>query len=81
MDVYEEATSFLQRVEDMNGRVLVHCVAGKELHKMGWVFFMCGRLVVCTIGVSRSVTVVLLHLVGTYEIYLKHAYNHMKSVR
>lgn len=33
------------------------------------------------VGVSRSVTIILMHLMGTYEIFLKHAYNHMKAVR
>mmetsp|Transcript_3175 Transcript_3175/g.4915 ORF Transcript_3175/g.4915 Transcript_3175/m.4915 type:complete len:307 (-) Transcript_3175:328-1248(-) len=59
MDFYEESVAFIRRVEQLNGRVLVHCVS----------------------GVSRSVAIVLLHLMSTYDIFLKHAYNHIRTCR
>mmetsp|Transcript_22307 Transcript_22307/g.29175 ORF Transcript_22307/g.29175 Transcript_22307/m.29175 type:complete len:314 (+) Transcript_22307:221-1162(+) len=53
------AIGFLQHVEKLNGRVLVHCIA----------------------GVSRSVSLVIMHLMATHQIYLRVAFDHIKSCR
>jgi len=53
------AVEFLQRVEKMKGRVLVHCIA----------------------GVSRSVSFVIMHLMVTHQMFLRVAYDHVKSIR
>lgn len=55
----QKALDFLQRVETLGGRVLVHCVA----------------------GVSRSVTIVLMHLMERHGLRLRQAWEYMLSVR
>lgn len=55
----EVASHFLQRVERVGGRVLVHCIAGS----------------------SRSVTVVLMHLMLTHRITLHEAFHHINRMR
>ena len=56
---YARASDFMSRVERLNGRVLVHCIA----------------------GVSRSVTLVLMHLMRNHEVCLNQAYRHIKRCR
>ena len=56
---FEITSNFLRKVEDCNGRVLVHCIA----------------------GVSRSVCVILMHLMSRYNVCLNQAYKHVKDVR
>ena len=59
IDVMGEASSFIRRVEEIKGRVLVHCIS----------------------GVSRSVTICLMHLVMEHRIPLKDAWNYVYSCR
>ena len=51
--------AFLRRVEDLNGRCLVHCVS----------------------GISRSVSVCILHFVMEHKMPLKYAYSYIYSCR
>lgn len=53
------SSSFIRRAEKLNGRVMVHCVA----------------------GVSRSVTLVIMHLMAVHGLRLKHAYEFVESIR
>ena len=59
VDVMEKASDFIKHVEDIDGRVLIHCVS----------------------GVSRSVTVAILHLIMEHKMLLKDAYNYIASCR
>jgi hypothetical protein len=59
LDVMGDASLFIRRVEEMKGRVLVHCIS----------------------GVSRSVTICLMHLVMEHHIPLKDAWNYVYSCR
>mmetsp|Transcript_29387 Transcript_29387/g.50723 ORF Transcript_29387/g.50723 Transcript_29387/m.50723 type:complete len:166 (+) Transcript_29387:41-538(+) len=54
-----KASKFIQHIEEVGGRVLVHCVA----------------------GCSRSVCLVLMHLMVHHGVYLRDGWEHMKSVR
>ncbi|GMH92416.1 hypothetical protein TrVE_jg3638 [Triparma verrucosa] len=56
---YAKAAAFLSHVEKINGRCLVHCIA----------------------GVSRSVTLVMMHLMRNHEVCLNQCYKHIKSCR
>ncbi|GMH50832.1 hypothetical protein TL16_g00879 [Triparma laevis f. inornata] len=56
---YSKAAAFLAHVEKINGRCLVHCIA----------------------GVSRSVTLVMMHLMRNHEVCLNQCYKHIKSCR
>ncbi|KAJ1457496.1 protein-tyrosine phosphatase-like protein [Pelagophyceae sp. CCMP2097] len=53
------ATAFLQRVERVGGRALVHCIA----------------------GASRSVSVVLMHLMLAHRVSLRDAFQHINRMR
>jgi protein-tyrosine phosphatase len=55
----QEASEFISSVENMGGRVLVHCIS----------------------GVSRSVTMVLMHMITKHGIPLKDAYDYVLSCR
>lgn len=59
LDFATEAIAFLRRVEEVKGRVFVHCVS----------------------GVSRSVSLVLIHLMNTHHIPLRLGYEHIKAAR
>lgn len=59
IDVMEKASAFIKHVEEIDGRVLIHCVS----------------------GVSRSVTVAILHLIMEHKMLLKDAYNYITSCR
>jgi len=54
-----DASKFISHVENMGGRVLVHCIS----------------------GVSRSTTMVLMHLIDKHGLPLKDAYNYVLSCR
>ena len=53
------SSNFIKRVEDMNGRVLVHCIS----------------------GVSRSTSVLIMHLMNRYKMTLCDAYEYIRSCR
>lgn len=55
----QEASEFISNVENIGGRVLVHCIS----------------------GVSRSTTIVLMHLIKKHCIPLKDAYDYVLSCR
>mmetsp|Transcript_39444 Transcript_39444/g.64635 ORF Transcript_39444/g.64635 Transcript_39444/m.64635 type:complete len:316 (+) Transcript_39444:121-1068(+) len=55
----DKAVGFIQHVERLGGRVLVHCIA----------------------GVSRSVSLVIMHLMNSHQMYLRVAFDHIKSIR
>jgi protein-tyrosine phosphatase len=59
VDVADSVVSFLSHVENVKGRVLVHCLA----------------------GVSRSVSVLLLHLIVRHRLPLLDAFRYMRSCR
>jgi atypical dual specificity phosphatase len=52
-------TEFLKNVEELDCRVMVHCIA----------------------GVSRSVSVIILHFLLHHKFRLKHIFNYIKSCR
>jgi hypothetical protein len=56
---FETSAKFLQKVEKLKGRVLVHCIA----------------------GVSRSVCMVIMHLIRNHNVCLNQAYKHIKNIR
>lgn len=55
----ESVVSFLSHVERVQGRVLLHCLA----------------------GVSRSVSVLLMHLMVRHRLPLQHAFRYVRSCR
>jgi hypothetical protein len=59
VDVADTVTSFLSHVENVHGRVFVHCLA----------------------GVSRSASVVLLHLLLRHRMPLQDAFRYLRSCR
>ena len=54
-----ESSSFIKHVEKLNGRVMVHCIA----------------------GVSRSVTLVIMHLMYIHKLKLKFSYESIQAIR
>lgn len=55
----KKSSKFLSRVEELGGKVLVHCVA----------------------GCSRSVSIVILHLMAHHNVVLRDAWDHLRRTR
>ncbi len=53
------ASSFIRRVEQLGGRVLVHCIA----------------------GVSRSVTITVMHIMCVHNVRLRYAFDAVEALR
>lgn len=59
VDAMPEANAFISHVEEVNGRVLIHCIS----------------------GVSRSVTVTILHFIMAHRMLLLDAHQYIYSCR
>ncbi len=71
IDEFPAAASYIRHVELLKGRVLVHCIAG--------LLFKCSCI--HCIGVSRSVTIVLMYLVAIHRMKLKDCYDFVEKLR
>lgn len=74
-DYFTQAGSFLKHVEFVRGRVLVHCVSGERI--LVHVIFV----IISKLGISRSVVIVILYLIGVYKLTLKQAFNYIHYCR
>jgi protein-tyrosine phosphatase len=82
-DCMNNVCKFLCHVEAVGGRVLIHCISGTikfSLQKalLMTLFYL---IIIPTPGVSRSVIVLLMHLIVSHRIPLRDAYNYVRSCR